>query len=77
MTVPIDANTIHRQEFLITGTEGRLEEDFFQAVRLLSFGKIDVKSLISERTSFSKIDSGFAAAMTGHAFRVLLEHEAP
>jgi L-iditol 2-dehydrogenase len=76
MTVPIDANAIHRQEFLVTGTEGRLAEDFFQATRLLSFGKVDVKPLISARTSFSTIDEGFAEALSKRSFRVLLEHEA-
>ncbi len=75
--VPIDANTIHRNELLITGTEGRLEEDFFQAVRLLSFGKIDVKPLVSARTSFADIAKGFETAMSKRAYRVILEHEAP
>jgi L-iditol 2-dehydrogenase len=77
MVVPIDANTIHRSEFLVTGTEGRLEEDFFQAVRLLSFGKVDVRPLLSATTSFAKIDEGFAEALSKRAFRVILEHEAP
>lgn len=35
MHIPLDLNTIHRNELLITGTEGRGQEDFFQAVRLL------------------------------------------
>lgn len=77
MILPIDANVIHRQELLITGTEGRLEEDFLQSVRLLSFGKVDVKPLVSALTSFSKIDEGFRIALSKRAFRVLLEHEAP
>jgi L-iditol 2-dehydrogenase len=77
VAVPIDATAIHRQELLVTGTEGRLAEDFFQAVRLLSFGKVDVVPLISGRTSFSTIDAGFAQAISGRAFRVILEHEAP
>jgi len=75
--VPIDANEIHRRELLVTGTEGRLEEDFFQAVRLLSFHKVDVRPLISARTSFSRLAEGFAEAMSKRAFRVILEHEAP
>jgi 2-desacetyl-2-hydroxyethyl bacteriochlorophyllide A dehydrogenase len=77
MVVPIDANAIHRQELLVTGTEGRLEEDFFQAVRLLSFGMVDVRPLISARTSFSRIAEGFAEAMSKRSFRVILEHEVP
>lgn len=77
MSIPVDANAIHRQELLITGTEGRLEEDFLQAVRLLAFGKVDVKPLVSAVTSFSTIDEGFKTALSKHAYRVLLEHEAP
>jgi 2-desacetyl-2-hydroxyethyl bacteriochlorophyllide A dehydrogenase len=76
MVVPLDANTIHRQEFLVTGTEGRLEEDFFQAIRLLSFGKVKVASLISARTSFPALVDGMKKAISKETFRVLLEHEA-
>jgi 2-desacetyl-2-hydroxyethyl bacteriochlorophyllide A dehydrogenase len=76
MNIPLDANTIHRQEFLVTGTEGRLEEDFFQAIRLLSFGKVNVTPLISARTSFSTLADGMQKAISKSAFRVVLEHEA-
>jgi L-iditol 2-dehydrogenase len=72
MHIPLDLNTIHRNELLITGTEGRVQEDFFQAVRLLSFGKIDVTPLVSMRTSFSRLEEGFRAALSGKAYRVLL-----
>jgi L-iditol 2-dehydrogenase len=74
MHIPLDLNTIHRNELLITGTEGRGQEDFFQAVRLLSFGKIDVNPLISARTSFSGLEEGFRIALSGDAYRVLLMH---
>jgi L-iditol 2-dehydrogenase len=77
MLIPVDANAIHRSELLITGTEGRLMEDFLQAVRLLSFGKVDVKPLVSATTSFSTLEEGFRKALSKQAFRVLLEHEAP
>jgi 2-desacetyl-2-hydroxyethyl bacteriochlorophyllide A dehydrogenase len=74
MHIPLDLNTIHRNELLITGTEGRGQEDFFQAVRLLSFGKIDVNPLVSARTSFSGLEEGFRIALSGEAYRVLLMH---
>lgn len=77
MSIPVDANAIHRNELLITGTEGRLMEDFLQAVRLLSFGKVNVKPLVSATTSFSTLEEGFRKALSKQAFRVLLEHEAP
>lgn len=75
--LPVDANAVHRQEILITGAEGRLAEDFFQATRLLSFRKVNVRPLVSATCSFSTLDKGFALAASGRAFRVLLDHEAP
>ena len=72
----LDANTLHRNEWLITGSEGRTEHDFLQAVRLISFGKINVKSLISSMTSLSRIEEGIKSSMTVENYRVLLDHEA-
>lgn len=74
--LPIDADTIHKAEILVTGSEGRTEEDFLQAVRLLVFGKIKVRSLISQRVPFSGLEAGIKAAMTVKTYRVLLDHEA-
>ena len=45
-------------------------------MRLLSFGFIDVKSLVSKKIGFSEIEDGIRAAMTSETYRVLLEHEA-
>ena len=74
--LPIDANTVHRTEALITGSEGRTEKDFLQAVRLLSFGKVQVGSLISRLVGFGDIEQGLRDAMSPETFRVLLDHEA-
>jgi L-iditol 2-dehydrogenase len=74
--LPVDANTVHRDQTLITGSEGRTERDFLQAVRLLGFRKVNVAPLISARTSFRTINEGMKAAMSPATFRVLLEHKA-
>jgi L-iditol 2-dehydrogenase len=74
--LPIDANTLHRNEIMITGSEGRTEFDFHQAVRLICFQKIDVRPLISGVVSFGEIEKGIQEAMTSKTYRVLLEHEA-
>ena len=76
LPLPIDANSIHRSEILVTGSEGRTEQDFLQAVRLLDFGKIDVSSLISRTVSFSGLEQGIKEGMTASTYRVLLDHEA-
>jgi len=73
--LPIDANTLHRNEILVTGSEGRTEQDFLQALRLLSFGKVNVKPLISRTVGFAGLEAGIRAAMTRDTYRVLLEHE--
>ena len=74
--LPVDANNLHKTEKLVTGSEGRTEHDFLQAVRLLSFGKLNVKPLISSTTSFNGIEEGMRAAISRDTYRVLLDHEA-
>ena len=76
LSLPMDANSIHKFEILVTGSEGRTEEDFLQAVRLLDFGKVDVSSLISRKVPFSGLEEGIKAAMASSTYRVLLDHEA-
>ena len=44
-------------------------------MRLLTFGKVDVKPLISMTVGFADIEHGIKAAMTQETYRVLLEHE--
>jgi L-iditol 2-dehydrogenase len=73
--LPIDLNTIHRSEILVTGTEGRTEMDFQQAIRLLSFGRIKVKPLISRIVGYKDIAEGIDAAMSSETQRVLLGTE--
>jgi 2-desacetyl-2-hydroxyethyl bacteriochlorophyllide A dehydrogenase len=73
MPVPMDANTVHRNESLITGSEGRTELDFHQAVKLLGYGMIDVKPLISKVVHYEDITEGIEAAMSPNTLRVLLE----
>jgi 2-desacetyl-2-hydroxyethyl bacteriochlorophyllide A dehydrogenase len=72
----LDADTVHRNELLITGSEARTEPDFLQAVRLLAWGKIAVKPLISMQVSLTKVEAGMRAAMSRQTYRVLLDHEA-
>jgi L-iditol 2-dehydrogenase len=76
LPLPMDANTIHKQEILVTGSEGRTEEDFLRAVRLLGFGKVDVCSLISRKVAFPDLEEGIKAGMAASTYRVLLDHEA-
>jgi 2-desacetyl-2-hydroxyethyl bacteriochlorophyllide A dehydrogenase len=73
--IPLEANTLHRSEYLVAGTEGRTEADFYKAVRLLSFGRLDVKPLVSRTVGFGAIEAGIRAALGRETYRVLLAHE--
>jgi L-iditol 2-dehydrogenase len=75
--IPVDANVVHRSEYAVTGTEGRTERDFYQAVRLLSFGMVDVKPLISRTVGFAGLEAGVRAAIAREGYRVLLRHDEP
>ncbi len=73
MPVPVDANTVHRNESLITGSEGRTQLDFHQSVKLIGFGMIDVEPLISQVVHYENITDGIEAAMSPDTLRILLE----
>lgn len=71
--LPVDANTLHRNEYLVTGSEGRTAEDFLRAVRLLAFGKVKVDRLISKTVGFKEVSDGIVSAMSSDTYRVLLQ----
>jgi L-iditol 2-dehydrogenase len=71
--LPLDMNSLHRLEALVTGSEGRSEEDFFRAVRILSFGKVEVADLISGIYPLEKAGEAVEAALSGSTYRVLLK----
>jgi len=73
MPLPMDADKMHRNESLITGSEGRTEFDVHQAVKLIGYGMIDVKPLISQVVDYEHICEGIEAAMSPNTLRVLLE----
>lgn len=70
---PIDMNTVHRQEYQITGSEGRTEIDFNQAVRVLSNKTIGVSDLISKIFPLDSIEKAMAAALDKTTYRVLVK----
>lgn len=72
MPLPMDANKMHRNENLITGSEGRTEYDFHQAVKLIGYGMIDVNPLVSLVVHHENIAEGIEAAMSPDTLRVLL-----
>jgi L-iditol 2-dehydrogenase len=71
--LPLDMNSLHRLEALVTGSEGRSEEDFYRATRLLSFNKIDVTDLVSGIYPLEDAGPAVEAALSGSTYRVLIK----
>ncbi len=70
---PIDMNTVHRKEYQITGSEGRTEIDFNQAVGVLSNKTVGVADLISKIFPLDAITEAMAAALDKTTYRVLVK----
>ncbi|AEV28028.1 theronine dehydrogenase-like Zn-dependent dehydrogenase [Sphaerochaeta pleomorpha str. Grapes] len=70
---PIDMNTLHRNEYSITGSEGRTEMDFYQAVKAISYKKICTSDLISGVFPLSDIATALEAAGRNDTYRILVK----
>ncbi len=68
----VDANTLHRGEYLITGSEGRTEQDFYQAVRLISGRIVTIDPLISAVYAFERIEEAMQAALSEDTYRIMV-----
>jgi L-iditol 2-dehydrogenase len=73
--LPVDLNTIHRNEFIITGSEGREQKDFYTAMRALAHQKVVVDDLISRVYPMTQAEQAIEAAQSDQTYRVLLSME--
>ena len=73
--LPLDMNTIHRHEFVVTGSEGRSEYDFYTATRVLANRTIVVDDLISQIYLLEEVSTAVEEALSGSSYRVLLKME--
>ena len=72
----MDMNTIHRNEFVVTGSEGRTESDFYTAVRALANRRVTVEDLVTRIYPMEQVADAVEAALSGSTYRVLLDMEA-
>jgi L-iditol 2-dehydrogenase len=70
--LPLDMQAIHRNEYKITGTEGRTEIDFYLSVRALAHKKVLVDDLISRMYPLEQASEAVQAALSKSMYRVLL-----
>lgn len=60
--VQIDANLVHYNELLVTGTTACSTHDCWRAAEIVNSGRLDLSELISQRFPLEQIQAAFAAA---------------
>lgn len=72
----VDWNEIHYREIRLTGSQGKTQTDFAEAVRLFVDGEADLRVLIAERISLDELPEEFGRARP-RSGRVVVEHRTP
>jgi len=71
--IEVDPNMIHYSEKKITGSYSPNTKGFWMASRLLSYGLIDIKPLLSEVYPMSECQKAFEAALRPDTYRVMID----
>jgi L-iditol 2-dehydrogenase len=64
-TIDVDPNDVHYTEKVITGAFAGSPEQFLRAVRLISYGLVDVEALVSHRFALDDLLEGFELTLDG------------
>jgi len=70
--VQLSPDWLHKSGASIIGSANSNPRDFMKAVRLLSYGIVDVKELISEVYEVNDIIKAFESAANGDKFRIIV-----
>jgi 2-desacetyl-2-hydroxyethyl bacteriochlorophyllide A dehydrogenase len=70
--VQLDTNLIHYKEMIVTGTTGSTINDFYQSIRLIADGHIDLKPLISAVYPLSETIQAFEHALSGEGMKTVI-----
>jgi len=73
-TLAVDWNRIHYDEIVVTGTEGKTESDFREAVKLVEGGFVNLRPLVSSLISLQELPGELGAERSGAVFRVIVGH---
>jgi L-iditol 2-dehydrogenase len=71
-TITIDPNLFHSKEITLTGTVSQGQEEFLQAVSLLTTHTVDVRPLITNVFPFAQLREALETAMDGNNYRVVV-----
>ncbi|MGI6251761.1 MAG: zinc-dependent alcohol dehydrogenase [Anaerolineaceae bacterium] len=72
---PVNFGKLHSKEFKIIGAVSPNPSDYLMASRLLSYGLIELNSVIAHRFSFEKAKEAFSKAVVPGTYRVVILHD--
>ncbi len=71
-TIPLNSNTVHYKELIITGTTACSTYDCLRAAEIVNSGRLNLTPLITSQFPLSEAPAAFAAAADGQNLRVTL-----
>jgi threonine dehydrogenase-like Zn-dependent dehydrogenase len=73
--LPLDTNTIHYKNLIVTGMTGGSPKDYQTALRLIEAHRIDVTQVISHILPVDEISQAYKIASSGQGMKVVLATE--
>jgi L-iditol 2-dehydrogenase len=70
--IELDPNFIHYGEVTVTGSEGRTEKDFYQAVSMQNSGDLQLHELVSAVFPIREAQRALEASLDPSFFRVIV-----
>jgi L-iditol 2-dehydrogenase len=70
--IRLDSNAVHYKNQTITGTTGGSVDDYREAMELAAMGKIDLRSVVSDRMALMDIDTAYDIATNSPGGKVIL-----
>jgi threonine dehydrogenase-like Zn-dependent dehydrogenase len=73
--MPLDTNTIHYKNLIVTGMTGGSPQDYRTALRLIESHRVDVTQVTSHAFPISKVGQAYEIAFSGKGMKVVMAAE--
>jgi len=70
--VPVDPNSVHYRETVLTGSYSPSTRDFYRATKLLSGGLLDPRPFLTRTYPMAKAQDAFLASLQSENFRIAI-----
>jgi len=74
-TVPLDTNTIHYKNLVVTGMTGGAPQDYRTALSLIESRRLDVRKVVSHVFPLREIERAYAVARSGAGLKIVMTNQ--